>query len=66
MLKDTDRVRPAALRFLESGGYTTALPGTRDYYEFWDEEKKRCMYGYEVDELTCYRISLFLFKLLSY
>jgi len=51
MLKDTDRVRPAAVKFIASGHYTTALPGTREYYEFWDEEQKRCMYGYEVDEL---------------
>ena len=51
MLKDTDRARPAAVKFIASGHYTAALPGTREYYEFWDEEQKRCMYGYEVDEL---------------
>ena len=51
MLKETDRVRPAAVKFIASGHYTSALPGTREYYEFWDEEQKRCMYGYEVDEL---------------
>jgi hypothetical protein len=51
MLKDTDRVRPAAVKFIASGHYTSALPGTREYYEFWDEEQKRCMYGYKVDEL---------------
>ena len=51
MLKKTDRVRPAAVKFIASGHYTTALPGTREYYEFWDEEHKRCMYGYKVDEL---------------
>ena len=51
MLKDTDRVRPAAVKFIASGHYTSALPGTREYYEFWDEEQKRCMYGYKVDEM---------------
>ena len=51
MLKNTDRLRPAALTFLEKGHYTSSLPGTKDYYDFWDEEKNRCMYGYEVDEL---------------
>ena len=51
MLKKTDRVRPAAVKFIASGHYTTALPGTREYYEFWDQEQKRCMYGYGVDEL---------------
>ena len=48
--KDIDRLRPAALGFLEYGHYTEALPGTREYYDFWDEEKKRCMYGYSIDE----------------
>ena len=51
MLKDTDRVRPAAIAFLKNGVFTNALPGTKDYYDFWDEEKKRCIYGYKIDEL---------------
>ena len=51
MLKETDRVRPAAVNFIKYGHYTSALPGTREYYEFWDEEQKRCMYGYTIDEL---------------
>ena len=51
MLKETDKVRPGALKFLASGHYTSALPGTREYYEFWDEEHKRCMYGYTIDDL---------------
>ena len=51
MLKETDKVRPGALKFIASGHYTSALPGTREYYEFWDEEHKRCMYGYKVDDL---------------
>jgi len=37
--------------FINHGYYTDALPGTREYFEFWDEEKKRCMYGYTKDEL---------------
>ena len=51
-LKNTDRVREAALHFLEFGYYTQSLPGTKDYYDFWDEEKKKCLYGYKVDEGT--------------
>ena len=35
--KDTDRLRPAAISFLKSGYFTNALPGTKEYYEFWDE-----------------------------
>ena len=52
MLKNTNRIRPAALRFLKHGAYTSFLPGTKDYYDFWDEERKRCLYGYTVDEGT--------------
>jgi hypothetical protein len=51
MLKNTNRVRPAALAFLKDGVYTKALPGTREYYEYWDTERKRCLYGYIIDEL---------------
>tara|TARA_R100001463_G_scaffold109770_1_gene164479 strand:+ start:1648 stop:3612 length:1965 start_codon:yes stop_codon:yes gene_type:complete len=51
MLKKTDRVRPAAINFINNGYYTSALPGTREYYEFWDEEQDRCMYGYKVGDL---------------
>ena len=51
MLKNTDRVRPAAISFLEHGYFTHALPGTKEYYEFWDEEKTRCMYGYKIGDI---------------
>ena len=49
--KEIDRIRPAAKFFEEKGYYTEALPGTKDYYDYWDEEQKRCMYGYAIDEL---------------
>ena len=52
MLNNTDRVRPAAIQFLKTGAYTTALPGTKEYYEHWDEERSRCLYGYTVDKET--------------
>ena len=51
MLKNTNRVRKAALKFLKDGVYTNALPGTKDYYDYWDREKQRCLYGHTVDEL---------------
>jgi len=52
MLKNTARVTQAALKFLETGYYTSALPGTKEYFEFWDKEKKKCLYGYTVDKGT--------------
>ena len=48
---DIDRIRPAAKFFEENGYYTDSLPGTKDYYDHWDEEQKRCLYGYMIDEL---------------
>ena len=37
MLQNTDRLRQEALHFQEHGYYTNALPGTKDYYDYWDE-----------------------------
>tara|TARA_R110000851_G_scaffold183230_3_gene332344 strand:- start:12206 stop:14200 length:1995 start_codon:yes stop_codon:yes gene_type:complete len=45
--KDTARLSPAANHFLKHGYYTNALPGTKTYYDYWDTEKQRCLYGYE-------------------
>ena len=47
--KNTHLFSPAAKTFIEYGYYTDAIPGTKEYYEFWDEEKKRCLLGYEVN-----------------
>ena len=38
---DIDRIRPAAKFFEENGYYTDSLPGTKDYYDHWDEEQKK-------------------------
>ena len=43
---------PAANHFLEYGYYTNALPGTKSYYDYWDEEKERCLYGYTAGDIT--------------
>ena len=49
MFKDTHLFSPAANYFLEHGYYCEHLPGTKSYYDFWDEEKTRCLQGYEVN-----------------
>lgn len=33
------------------GVYTDALVGTREWQEFWDEEERRCRYGFQVGDL---------------
>lgn len=47
--KDTHLFSPAATYFLNKGYYTDAIPGTKEYYEFWDKERDRSLYGYEVN-----------------
>ena len=47
-----DRIRPAALFFEKNNCYTSYLPNTKNYYDHWDEEAKRCMHGYTIDELS--------------
>ena len=49
---NSKRFTPAANYFKEHQVYTTAIPGTKDYYEFWDEERNRCLYGYTIDDIT--------------
>jgi len=46
--KNTHLFSPAAQNYIKYGFYTDAIPGTKEYYEFWDEETKRCLQGYEV------------------
>ncbi len=62
-LKDTHLFAPAAAHYIEYGFYTDALPGTKQYYEYWDEEQHRCMHGYEVNGV---KISGFHYFYLNY
>ena len=52
MFIKTDRFRQAALHYMENGFYTNALPGTKDYYDYWDEERHKCLYGQTIDDVT--------------
>lgn len=48
---NTELFSPSAALYIKNGYYTDALPGTKEYYTFWDEEQRRCMYGYEVNNV---------------
>jgi hypothetical protein len=37
-----------ALHFLHNGYYCAAPEGTKDYEDYWDEQEKRILNGYEV------------------
>jgi hypothetical protein len=45
-IKNTDKFRPAAIHFHQYGFYTSAPKGTTQFYEYWDEETRRSLYGY--------------------
>jgi len=47
--KDSYKFSAAANYYKKHTMYTSALPGTRDYFEFWDKEADRCMHGINVD-----------------
>lgn len=46
MFKNTKECSPAANHFAEHGVYTKLVPGTKAYYDFWDNEMNRCLEGY--------------------
>ena len=46
MIKNTNKFRQSALHFQKYGYYTVSPKGTTAYREYWDEETKRCLYGW--------------------
>lgn len=51
-LVNTRYFSEAAIGFKKNGRrYTTAPKGSRDYYEYWEEQDRRCMFGYKVADL---------------
>jgi len=62
-LSNTNLFSPAANHYKEFGYYIDSLPGTKQYYEYWDEEQNRCLHGYEVNGV---KISGFHYFYLNY
>lgn len=50
MIKNTNKFRQAAIHFQKYGYYTIAPIGTSAFREYWDEESRRCLYGYIADD----------------
>lgn len=46
---DTRPFRESALRFMVNGFYCDEPWGSDSWYSFWEEERRRCIEGYEVD-----------------
>ena len=61
---NTDKFRPAAVHFTKYGYYTTAPKGTTAFYDYWDEETKRCLNGYDTGDGD--RISGYFYFYLNY
>ena len=48
--ENANKFRQAALTY-QSNGYYTAIPrGTTEYRKFWDEEYRRCLFGYKTED----------------
>lgn len=47
--KDTKALSPAATYFQKHGVYTQYIEGTKDWKLFWQEERRRCLEGYEAN-----------------
>ncbi|KKK80254.1 hypothetical protein LCGC14_2825330, partial [marine sediment metagenome] len=48
---NTAYLQEAASHFMKHGHYTGALPKTREWIDFWDEEHRRCLEGYSIGDL---------------
>ena len=44
--KDTHLLQPAANYFRKHGVYTKEVVDTKEYYDYWDEQERRCLEGY--------------------
>lgn len=49
-IKNSDKFRQSARRFLEVGSYCQYPEGTSEYFKYWDEQMDRCKYGYTADD----------------
>lgn len=48
MWVNTREFQRTGLKWLKTGVYDSSPPGTSSYVEFWKEEQRRCLQGYEV------------------
>lgn len=46
-----NELRREGLKFHKTGSYCNAPPGSPGYYNYWDEQRRRCLEGYKVGNL---------------
>lgn len=49
-IKNSDKFRTPALRYLDTGDYCLYPKGTAEYYDFWETERKYCIDGYFAED----------------
>lgn len=49
-IKNSNKFREPALQFLTTGHYCQYPVGTSEYFQYWDEQKDRCVNGYTADD----------------
>jgi hypothetical protein len=47
---NANKFRPAAVAYQTNGTYTNIPRGTTEYRKFWDEEYRRCLFGYQSED----------------
>lgn len=52
MITNTEYVRQEALHFRKYGYYNNAPAGTKEWEDYWDLQKDRCLNGYSVGDLS--------------
>ena len=48
--ENSDKFRQPALNFQKNGKYTSISVGTTEYRKHWDEEYRRCLFGYSAED----------------
>lgn len=51
MINNTNLVRQPALHFKKHGYYNNAPAGTKEWEDYWDLQRERCLSGYKVGDL---------------
>lgn len=49
-IKNSNKFIEPAIRYEMTGSYCSYPPGTSEYYDFWEEEKNRCINGYTAED----------------
>ena len=49
-IKNSDKFREPAITYEQTGSYCNYASNTSEYFQYWDEQKRRCLDGYTADD----------------